>query len=86
MNHEFGKHQASRMEADNIEKQIKENNLDLKKLLSELDENKTVNDYQMDLEKIKRKISRLGAINLAAREEYAQEEERKSHLDKQQKS
>ena len=76
-------HQASRMEADNIEKQIKENNLDLKKLLSELDENKTVNDYQMDLEKIERKISRLGAINLAAMEEYAQEEVRKSHLDKQ---
>ncbi len=76
-------HQASRMEADNIEKQIKENNLDLKKLLAELDENKTVNDYQMDLEKIERKISRLGAINLAAMEEYAQEEERKSHLDKQ---
>ena len=76
-------HQASRMEAENIEKQIKENNLDLKELLSELDENKTLNDYEMDLEKIERKISRLGAINLAAMEEYAQEEERKSHLDKQ---
>ena len=76
-------HQASRMEAENIEKQIKENNLDIKKLLSELDEDKTVSDYQMDLEKIERKISRLGAINLAAMEEYAQEEKRKTHLDKQ---
>jgi len=36
--------QASRMEAENIEKQIKENNLDIKKLLSELDEDKTVSD------------------------------------------
>ncbi len=76
-------HQASRMEAENIEKQIKDHNLDLKKLLSELEENKTLNDYREDLEKIERKISRLGAINLAAMEEYAQEEERKSHMDKQ---
>ena len=35
------------------------------------------------LEKIEGKISRMGALNLAAREEYSQEEERKLHLDKQ---
>ena len=75
--------QAGQIEADNIEKQVKENNLDLRKLLSALDEDKKVEDYQGELEKIERKISRLGAINLAAMEEYALEEERKSHLDNQ---
>lgn len=75
--------QAYKIEAENIEKQVKENKLDIRKLLSELDENKNVEDYKNELEKIERKISRLGAINLAAMEEYALEEERKSHLDNQ---
>ena len=76
-------HQASKMEAENIEKQIEQNNLNFKGLLSELDEEKSVEYYQSEMEKIERKISRLGAINLAAMEEYAQEEKRKEHLDKQ---
>ncbi len=75
--------QASQIEAENIEKLIKENSLNLKELLSELSEEKSITNYQEDLEKVERKISRLGAINLAAMEEYALEEERKTHLDKQ---
>ena len=75
--------QASKIEADNIEKQINLSNLNLKELLSELDEDKPSDYYQEELEKIERKISRLGAINLAAMEEYSQEEKRKRHLDKQ---
>jgi len=75
--------QASQIEAENIEKLIKENSLNLKELLSELSEEKSITNYQEDLEKVERKISRLGAINLAAMEEFALEEERKTHLDKQ---
>ena len=76
-------HQASKMEAENIEKQIEQNNLNFKELLSELDEEKSVEYYQGEMEETERKISRLGAINLAAMEEYTQEEKRKEYLDKQ---
>ena len=76
-------HQASLIETQNIEKQILDNGLDLNVLLSELEENKSPEDYLEQLELIEKKISRLGAINLAATEEYAQEEKRKLHLDKQ---
>ena len=76
-------HQASQIETQNKEKQIKENDLKLKNLLTELDEKKSLEDYVAGLEEVERKISRLGAINMAAKEEYAQEEERKLHLDKQ---
>ena len=76
-------HQASQIETQNKEKQIEENDLELKNLLTELDENKSSEDYVTELEKVERRISRLGAINMAAKEEYKQEEERKLHLDKQ---
>ena len=76
-------HQASQIETQNKEKQIKENDLKLKSLLTELDEKKSLEDYVAGLEEVERKISRLGAINMAAKEEYGQEEERKLHLDKQ---
>jgi len=76
-------HQALKIETQNIEKKIEENELNLRSLLSELNEKKSSEDYLAELEKIEGKISRMGALNLAAREEYSQEEERKLHLDKQ---
>ena len=76
-------HQASMMEAENIEKQIEQNGLNINELLPELDEEKSIDYYQSELEKLETKISRLGAINLAAMEEYSQEEKRKEYLDKQ---
>ena len=76
-------HQASQIETQNKEKQIEENDLKLKNLLTELVGRESLEDYVSELEKVERKISRLGAINMAAKEEYVQEEERKLHLDKQ---
>ena len=76
-------HQASLIETQNLEKQILDNGLDLNVLLSEIEENKSPEDYLEQLELIEKKISSLGAINLAAMEEYTQEEKRKLHLDKQ---
>ena len=77
--------QASTIESQNIEKMIHESSLDLKGLLSDLSENNKADSLQNELESVERKISRLGAINLAAMEEYAQEEKRKLHLDTQHK-
>ncbi|MEC7910791.1 MAG: AAA family ATPase [Pseudomonadota bacterium] len=75
--------QALNIEATNIEKLVSENNQDLEKLVLELSEETTIEVLKEEIEVVERKISRLGAINLAAMEEYAQEEKRKLHLDAQ---
>ena len=49
----------------------------------DLDESKSSDDFAKDLESIELKITRLGAINLAAMEEFEQEEKRKELLDSQ---
>ena len=75
--------QASKIEQSNIEKQVLDLGGDLKKIKDTLEEGKTVESYSSDLEAIELKISRLGAINLAAMEEFDQESKRKELLDGQ---
>ena len=75
--------QASKIEQNNIEKQVEELRGDLSKIKNELIDDKSVESYSADLEAIELKISRLGAINLAAMEEYDQESKRKELLDEQ---
>jgi len=75
--------QASKIEQDNIENQVKDLEGDLKEIKEYLDEDKLITDYSADLESIELKITRLGAINLAAMEEYDQESKRKELLDSQ---
>ena len=75
--------QASKIEQNNIEKQVEELEGDLSKIKNELVNDKSVEGYSADLEAIELKISRLGAINLAAMEEYDQESKRKELLDEQ---
>ena len=75
--------QASKIEQNNIEKQVEELEGDLSKIKNELIDDKSVESYSADLEAIELKISRLGAINLAAMEEYDQESKRKELLDGQ---
>ena len=75
--------QASKIEQNNIEKQVEELEGDLSKINNELVDDKSVERYSADLEAIELKISRLGAINLAAMEEYDQESKRKELLDEQ---
>ena len=75
--------QASKIEQNNIEKQVEELEGDLSKIKNELIDDKSVESYSADLEAIELKISQLGAINLAAMEEYDQESKRKELLDGQ---
>ena len=75
--------QASKIEQSNIEKQVQDLGGELSKIKVNLEESKTVEDYSNELESIEVKISRLGAINLAAMEEYDQESKRKELLDDQ---
>ncbi|MEY3183057.1 MAG: hypothetical protein RLZ35_1042 [Pseudomonadota bacterium] len=52
-------------------------------ILATLPQEATVEDYEQQFAQISQKIQRLGAINLAAIEEYQTELERKTHLDAQ---
>ena len=75
--------QASKIEGDNLVKRIEDLGGDLTALLNEIDKSKSTDSYSDDLNSIELKITRLGAINLAAMEEFEQEEKRKKLLDSQ---
>ena len=77
--------QASKIEQNNIEKQVSDLDGNLSKIKERLDKNKSAENYASELEEIEEKITRLGAINLVAMEEFEQETERKALLDEQHK-
>ncbi|MEE9328187.1 MAG: chromosome segregation protein SMC [Cocleimonas sp.] len=54
-------------------------------LLESMSDNITLLSHQQELEKIQNKVARLGAINLAAIEEFKTQNERKKYLDEQDK-
>ncbi|MDO9476910.1 MAG: chromosome segregation protein SMC [Pseudohongiella sp.] len=63
--------------------QLREARYDLPTVLSNLPADLTAQTCEEELEAIGQRISRLGAINLAAIDEYAQQSERKTYLDAQ---
>ena len=52
-------------------------------LLNELDDAATIESWEEKLEKVRRRIDRLGPINLAAIDEFKEQTERKAYLDAQ---
>ena len=72
--------QASKIEQNNIEKQVSDLDGNLSKIKERLDKNKSAENYASELEEIEVKITRLGAINLVAMEEFEQETEEKRYL------
>jgi chromosome segregation protein len=75
--------QGLKVKSETILEQLKETGFLLQDVLKDLTEEATANVWQTQHEQITQRISRLGAINLVAIEEYAACEERKSYLDKQ---
>jgi len=69
--------------ADTVTEQFAETGFNKEELLAELAEETTAADWSEKLDAIGRKIQRLGAINLAAIDEYEEQSERKQYLDKQ---
>ncbi len=67
----------------NIEDQLMEDNQDLQALLQGLPENADEAQWQADLQQVGNRIQQLGAINLAAIDEYRMQSERKIYLDSQ---
>ncbi|MBM7072386.1 chromosome segregation protein SMC [Shewanella sp. 202IG2-18] len=62
---------------------LKEEKVDIHSVAVEMPPNADINNWHEELEKVKQRIARLGAINLTAIEEFEQQKERKDYLDKQ---
>lgn len=75
--------QGLKVKSETLIEQVKEIGLPLEDVLKQLPEITGVEEWQARLEQITLRISRLGAINLVAIEEYTACAERKEYLDKQ---
>ncbi|QJQ95165.1 MULTISPECIES: chromosome segregation protein SMC [Halomonadaceae] len=75
--------QALKLKADAQDEQLAELGHDAQALAETLDPNATESQWQTRLEELADKIRRLGAINLAAIEEYDQQAERRDYLEAQ---
>ena len=75
--------QEVRVRREGFSDQLSQTNFQLSALLDELDENATIERWDEKLEKVRRRIDRLGPINLAAIDEFKQQSERKEYLDAQ---
>lgn len=72
-----------RVRANTILEQLDETQQSLKSILETLPEDADEKRWQENLEKTQANLQRLGAVNLAAVEEYETQSQRKSHLDTQ---
>jgi chromosome segregation protein len=72
-----------RVRANGVLEQLHEQQQPLKPLLEQLPDDADETTWQLNLEKITASVGRLGAVNLAAVEEYDIQAERKNHLDTQ---
>jgi len=66
-----------------VKEQLDETEYKVEELLEALGEHARIDDWQRKLDDIGQKISRLGAINLAAIDEYQEQLKRKEYLDSQ---
>lgn len=66
-----------------LAEQLAADNFDLTTIVDNLPEGATADEWQQSLDQIANRIERLGAINLAAIEEFETQSERKRYLDQQ---
>jgi len=72
-----------RVRREGFVEQLDATDFELDTLLAELDEGITAEAWDEKLEKVRRRIDRLGPINLAAIDEFKEQTERKEYLDSQ---
>lgn len=75
--------QESSVRMKTLLEQFSETDYDLETLEKEITADASIKGHQEQLEHLRGRIQRLGAINLAAIDEYEQESERKAYLDQQ---
>jgi chromosome segregation protein len=75
--------QELRVRREGFAEQLGQTDFDLELLLDEIDEASDIEGWEEKLEKMRRRIDRLGPINLAAIDEFKEQSERKEYLDSQ---
>ncbi len=75
--------QEIKVRSQTLEEQLQESGYHLPALMDILPPEAVESEWQQTVTRLAQQISRLGQINLAAIEEYEQESERKSYLDRQ---
>ncbi|OQX33652.1 MAG: chromosome segregation protein SMC [Oceanospirillales bacterium LUC14_002_19_P2] len=75
--------QALQVRRTTLQEQLEEDQFDLETVLANMPDEATETAWEEALERLETRIQRLGAINLAAIEEYEQQSERKRYLDAQ---
>ncbi|MBN1240114.1 MAG: chromosome segregation protein SMC [Gammaproteobacteria bacterium] len=73
----------AQVRSETVAEQFTETGFELDEILAELPEGATTEEWNATLESLERKIQRLGAINLAAIDEFEEQSERKQYLDGQ---
>lgn len=75
--------QGMQVRRTTLAEQLREDQFDLETVLDNLPEGASEEQWEQDLERLHTRIERLGAINLAAIEEFETQSERKRYLDAQ---
>jgi chromosome segregation protein len=75
--------QELRVRMEGFAEQLAETDFEFATLLEEMDEAADIDTWEEKLEKVRRRIDRLGPINLAAIDEFKEQSERKEYLDSQ---
>jgi chromosome segregation protein len=75
--------QEIKVRRDTVFEQIREADFDASALLEQLPEEASVEAWQEDLDRVCKRIDRIGPVNLVAIEEYEEQSQRKAYLDKQ---
>ncbi|WP_448216541.1 chromosome segregation protein SMC [Endozoicomonas sp. 2B-B] len=75
--------QGMQVRRTTLSDQLREDQFDLDTVLANMPEEATEKTWEQELERLQARIERLGAINLAAIEEYETQSERKTYLDAQ---
>jgi len=75
--------QELRVRHEGFADQLSQTEFELESLLEEMDETATVEGWEEKLAKLRKRIDRLGPINLAAIDEFKEQTERKEYLDSQ---
>ena len=76
-------HQEVRVRRQTLEEQLAEGEFNLKQLLDEMPQEANETAWHEEVERLAAQIQRLGAINLAAIDEFSEQSERKKYLDAQ---
>jgi chromosome segregation protein len=75
--------QELRVRREGFEEQLSQTEFDLESLLGEMDDSANIETWEEKLAKLRLRIDRLGPINLAAIDEFKEQQERKEYLDSQ---